>query len=209
MQELKLNLGCGQNVLDGWINIDNSPSALLVKWPIVKSLLFRLGVVDKTTYGVPWPEEIVWHDVTKGLPYENESADKIYSSHMLEHLEKEQGEFVLRECYRVLKTGAVLRLVVPDLAFHAERYLRQIAESDDIGREPHDEFLWNIYGAYLEKRRFGSTHRYMYDWPTLRIILQEIGFQQIERQAYQVSLDPELSCLDNRPEDSLHIDAVK
>ena len=209
MHEVKLNLGCGRNVLAGWVNIDNSPSVLLSRWPLLKRLLFRVGLIEKTTCGSKWPNDIVWRDVTKGLPYPDGTVDKIYSSHMLEHLERERGEFLLRECFRVLKRRGLLRLVVPDLMFHARRYLQRVSESDLVGREPHDEFLWNIYGAYLKKRRHGASHHYMYDWPTLRLVLQEIGFSPVIRQSYQVSLDPELSLLDNRPEDSLHVDAVK
>lgn len=105
--------------------------------------------------------------------------------------------------------GGILRLVVPDLAFHARRYLQHLSEDESVGREPHDEFLRNIYGAYLQRKRYGASHRYMYDWPTLRTVLHETGFGEVIHQKYQVSLDPELSLLDNRPEDSLHVDAVK
>ena len=209
MHEIKLNLGCGRDVLAGWVNIDNSPSVLLSRWLVVKKLLFRVGLISKTFYETEWPKDIVWRNVSRGLPYPDDAVDKIYSSHMLEHLERERGELLLRECFRVLKRGGILRLVVPDLMFHARRYLQLVSENQSVGRGPHDEFLWNIYGAYLEKRRYGASHRYMYDWPTLRVVLQEIGFSQVIRQSYQVSLDSELSLLDNRPEDSLHVDAVK
>lgn len=171
--------------------------------------MFNLGVLSREHLENEWPNDIVWHDVSKRIPYDDGTVDKIYSSHLIEHIEKHRGEAVLREAFRVLKKNGIFRLVVPDLVFHAQRYLKKISESDSLGREPHDEFLFNIYGGYLEKKRFGAWHRYMYDWPTLRVLLQEIGFSRIVRQSYQKSLDSELASLDSRPEDSLHIDAVK
>lgn len=209
MKELKLNLGCGTRVLPGFVNIDNSPSVLLGKWPSLKKLLFLVGVLSREHYETVWPRDIVWRDASKRLPYVDQSVDKIYSSHALEHLDKKRGEALLGECFRVLKKGGIFRLVVPDLEYHARRYLQRVSNGGPADRAAHDDFLWNIYGAYLEKRRYGASHRYMYDWPTLQLVLSEIGFSRVLRQGFQLGLDAELYSLDNRPEESLHIDAIK
>jgi predicted SAM-dependent methyltransferase len=210
MSQVKLNLGCGRVILPGWVNIDNSPSVLLTGRPWIKNTAYRLGVISKEQFETSWPEGIVWRDLTKKWPDADNSVDRIYSSHFLEHLDESQGQFILRQCFRTLKADGVFRLVVPDLVYHAERYLRELLESNDPGRGPHDNFLYNIYGAYMPNGgRFGLRHRYMYDWMTLKTILHSIGFTQVVRQNYQVSLDPEMASLDNRPEDSLHIDIRK
>jgi predicted SAM-dependent methyltransferase len=209
MKQAKINLGCGRNLIEGWINIDNSPSAVLAKIPLLKAALFHIGLIGTSTRSTEWSKGIFWHDVTRGLPYADNTVDKIYSSHMLEHMDRHAGERVIGECFRVLRPGGIFRLVVPDLVFHARRYLRRVTNAASVDREPHDDFLWNIYGAYLSPRRKGAYHRYMYDWPTLRLLLQEAGFHNLVYQSYQVSLDPELALLDNRPEESLHIDALK
>ena len=57
------------------------------------------------------------------MPYSDESVGKIYTSHFIEHIPKYKGLFFLQECYRVLKIDGVMRLVVPDLLFHAEKYV--------------------------------------------------------------------------------------
>ena len=165
--------------------------------------------MSQERYETPWPRDIVWQDASKRLPYADQSVDKIYSSHALEHLDKKRGEALLRGCFRVLKRGGVFRLVVPDLEYHARRYLQRVSNGGPSDRAAHDDFLWNIYGAYLEKRRYGASHRYMYDWPTLQLVLSEIGFSRVLRQDFQTGLDRELCSLDNRPEESLHIDAIK
>lgn len=209
MHQRKINLGCGRNLKEGWINIDNSPSAIIAKVPALYRLLKRIGIVAANDAYGDWSRGILWRNVTRRLPFADGSVDKVYSSHMLEHLSRSDGERVISECYRVLQSGGVLRLVVPDLVFHVERYLGRVTASEGVGREPHDDLLFNLYGAYLSKKRKGAYHRYMYDWPTLRTVLKSVGFRDPVRQTYQVSLDPELAALDNRPEDSLHIDALK
>ncbi len=47
-------------------------------------------------------------------PFETESADLIYASHVLEHFPHERVQSIIHEWCRVLKPGGVLRLAVPD-----------------------------------------------------------------------------------------------
>ena len=126
-------------------------------------------------------------------------------------MDADVGGQLLRECHRVLKPGGILRAVVPDLVFHVRRYLDLVEKDQKCGREPHDEFLNSLYGAFLDikKKRYGLHHRYMYDFPTLNAILREIGFSDIIRQDYQKSLDEEMAHFDARPGESLHVDAVR
>ena len=76
-------------------------------------------------------------------------------------------------------------------------------------RTVHDKFLETVYGAYLRKKRYGASHCYMYDLPTLVSILKEIGFEKIRRYQYQKGKDEELPKYDFRPADSLHIEIEK
>jgi len=50
-------------------------------------------------------------DITKPLPFENETVDEIICVHVLEHIR--DLEFVMREFHRVLKVNGVLRVWVP------------------------------------------------------------------------------------------------
>ncbi len=105
MGELKLNLGCGRNVLPRFVNIDTSPSVLLNRWPFAKKILFSIGLINREQFATTWRPNIMWREVSRGLPYPDNSVDKIYSSHLLEHLEQRRGEVLLREMCRVLKVG--------------------------------------------------------------------------------------------------------
>ncbi len=90
-----VNVGCGRTVHPAWVNIDLVPAAS--------------GVIK--------------HNLCCGLPFADNEVDAVYHSHVLEHLGPEQGERMLRECYRVLRPGGILRIVVPDLEQIARLYL--------------------------------------------------------------------------------------
>jgi SAM-dependent methyltransferase len=92
-----LNIGCGRCYHPDWINLDlNHPDP-----------------------------EVLQHDVLQGIPFSDNSFDFVYHSHVLEHLSPDDGATMIRECFRVLRPGGVLRIVVPDLEQIAKLYLQQ------------------------------------------------------------------------------------
>jgi SAM-dependent methyltransferase len=211
----KINIGCGPTgQIKGFDNLDNSPSVLVSKIPFLKTILYKVGIIAKHQYDADW-SGVIRCDASKGLPYKDESVDKIYSSHFLEHIPQDKALSVLKECYRVLKPEGVMRLVVPDLFFCAKQYvektkvlLEQQKLSDD--RHIHDAFLNDMYGAYLNKKRYGAEHCYMYDTPTLVAILNSIGFQNIQLCQFQEgNIDEELAFYDSRPQASIHLEALR
>jgi len=83
----RLNVGCGNQRLDGWIGIDR--------------------VQTRAT-------DIV-RDVLRGLPFEDSSVDEILCDNFLEHIgPSEDLIFVLNEFYRVLKPEGIATIIVPD-----------------------------------------------------------------------------------------------
>tara|TARA_Y200000002_G_C22678453_1_gene663057 strand:- start:2189 stop:3010 length:822 start_codon:yes stop_codon:yes gene_type:complete len=62
-------------------------------------------------------------DLLKGLPFKDKSFDVVYSSHFIEHIPKDQVNYFLAECYRVLKPKGVIRLITPDLEFLSKEYI--------------------------------------------------------------------------------------
>lgn len=213
-REVKLNIGCGPTgQIKGFDNLDNSPSVLLSRIPVLKMALYKLSIINKHQYKADW-SGVIRCDVGRRLPYRNEKVDKIYTSHFLEHIPQKKGVRFLWECHRVLKKDGIMRLVVPDLLWHAERYVegtKALMEESALpyDREAHDTFLKTIYGAYLTHKWYGAEHRYMYDFPTLVSILKEIGFKRILKYDYQEGEDEELATYDSRPEDSLHLEFLK
>ena len=87
-KKIKLNLGCGKDIKKNFINID------FYKHPNTK--------VDLIT------------DLGKKMPFKDSSVDYIYSSHLLEHLTWIEGNKLINDCYRVLKKGGKIRILIPD-----------------------------------------------------------------------------------------------
>jgi predicted SAM-dependent methyltransferase len=81
----KLHVGCGDQALEGWINVDLAP----------------------------YPAVDVVQDVTKGLPFADCSF--IFAEHFVEHLSLPDARKFLGHCRRALADGGVLRLTTPNL----------------------------------------------------------------------------------------------
>ena len=79
----------------------------------------------------PINENIKKVNLLKTLPYKDNTFDIAYSSHFLEHLDKDNAKKILKEIKRVLKNDGILRLVVPDLENIAREYIRLMDCNDD------------------------------------------------------------------------------
>ena len=89
----RVNIGCGKNPIEGWINLD------LVSYP-----------------------GVYFWDCRSELPFSDSAVTAIYSEHFFEHLDAEtETRVFLRECLRCLQSKGVLRLVVPDVGHTCER----------------------------------------------------------------------------------------
>jgi hypothetical protein len=64
-----------------------------------------------------------------------------------------------------------------------------------------------VSGGYLENVRAG--HLYMYDYPTLFLMLQKTGFREIEKCKFRESRNDEMARLDNYPDGTLFVEAIK
>jgi SAM-dependent methyltransferase len=109
---MKLNIGCGYDKLDGYINIDISKDVN--------------------------PDKVV--NIEKGLPFNTNSVDEIYSCHCLEHIRPEKWRYVLKEIARVCKNNTIITL---DLPF------------DNAGTRTHfDHYRTFTYGSFQELREY-------------------------------------------------------
>jgi predicted SAM-dependent methyltransferase len=84
----KINYGCGENIIDGWLNID---------------------LHDSTAQGYMRVNLLEKH------PFEDNSVLFGFSEDMLEHLNQAESIFFLSEIYRTLAPGGVVRLSFPGL----------------------------------------------------------------------------------------------
>jgi SAM-dependent methyltransferase len=203
-----VNLGSGNTVAPGWINIDNSWNARLSKYPLLRSSLYRIGLLSQHHYNIQWPQDLVIHDLTKKLPLPSNSVDYVYSSHALEHLNKDDAVKLLRDILRILKVGGVVRIVVPDLAVEARQYVEAL-ETNPFDAQAAPRFLNGL--ALTRPPRLGrpATHQWMYDAPSLQATLLNAGFVHPIVCAYKQGRVPDIDILDRRPEISLYMEAER
>lgn len=201
---VKVNLGCGLAVAKNWLNIDGSLNALVASWPTVfhRAIYYVTGAkryYSCAEYCLLLRNNIfIHHDLSYGIPYQDETADFVYSSHFLEHLPKEDGQKLLKEAYRLLKAGGVIRICIPDLSYAISLY-------NDGAKE---KMLENYFFIDDKESHF-ARHKYMYDFELLSAILEQAGFTNIVRCSYQKGVVPDLHILDNRPEDTLYVEGKK
>jgi len=177
----KLNLGCGQQVVDGWVNVDYSLGARIATTPVLGSLLRSLGL-----FNVNWDSRIRIHDLSTRFPWADGTVDACYTSHTVEHLSREEGAKFVAECFRVLKPRGVLRVVVPDLGFYIRGY-----ESGSIPAESFVESMGVLYGVGKGgvKRALAPLvefpHKCMYDTAAMQRLLASTGFTAQARGAFE------------------------
>lgn len=80
---------------------------------------------------------VIGTDLLRRLPLGDATCDVVYSSHFLEHIPRAKVGNFLSECYRVLKPGGTLRLVLPDFEAMCKEYLRQRVS----GRHRHADLM--------------------------------------------------------------------
>jgi SAM-dependent methyltransferase len=145
-----LHLGCGTKYLPGFINVDGN--------------LFNK--ID------------LWLDVRNGLPFPTQSVDSIYSTHMFEHFYADELSGLLGECFRVLKPGGGIRLVVPNLESAIQAY------SQNQGSWFYDSFprhFESLGGRFSNFVFCDGQHRTAFDLTYLDEVLRLAGFREIEK----------------------------
>lgn len=179
-KDLCLNLGCGPQPLSGWVNVDIS------RGPDV---------------------DIVW-DLSRSLPFADESCSVIFCEHMIEHLSRNDGAGFLHECFRVLQPGGVLRLSTPD----AERFLRSYSGDGEFLRhgsfsEPIETPLDRINAMMREN----GQHLWVYDRESLSLALKRAGFSKVYEQNFGESAHERLRQLDTpaRAFETLYVEGIK
>ncbi len=126
-----LNIGCGNHYNNGWINIDINSKA----------------------------ESVLKHDLRKGLPFPDNYFDAVYSSHLLEHLTKEEAKKKLLEERRVLKNNGIIRIVVPDLERICRNYIKYLTElssGNSINEFRYQYTILELFDQFTRKESGGE-----------------------------------------------------
>jgi predicted SAM-dependent methyltransferase len=185
---MKLHIGSGNVILDGWINIDEQEFEGVYQMTLPDGL---------TKFG-------------------RNTIDFIYSSHFLEHLSyPDQAREFINHCYRILRPHGVLRTVVPDIESIIRAYARDDNEYFQIQANFHPDWCNTKLDHLMYALQQEGEHKYGYDYETLNVLLTDAGFKYITKSDYNQSLVPDVNVdyrrmTDNHGDElSLFVDAIK
>jgi len=132
----KLNLGCGRNVKEGWINLD--------------------------CVGLPGVDIV--HNIEKlPLPFDDEQFDEVRCDSILEHIEYIP---VLRDLYRILKPGGLLKIRVPHFS----------SRNNYVDPTHKKHFSIDTFDFFVAESRFAREKDYYFDFHFSKITSRKIKF---------------------------------
>ena len=166
-------------------------------------------ILDLSQYATQNGFDFRQSDVTK-VPWEypDGSVHFIISSHMLEHLTRNEGKIFLKECLRVLRPGGTIRITIPDSKKIASVYALAGLKgkySDNEGvknAEDEAEAFWNFMTV---------GHKTAYDEESVIRKMVEVGFETVSKCNPDHSGSPEIQTdtKDMYPDHSLFIEGNK
>ena len=115
-----LNLGCGTRYHKDWINID-----------------FVSNNKDISAY-----------NLLKGIPYQGNTFDVVYHSHLIEHFPKEKATDFIKECYRILTPGGIIRMATPNLEEIVKNYIKYLNRSLQNDKTAEFKYDWTMIEMY-------------------------------------------------------------
>lgn len=161
------------------------------------------------------PSVILNYDLSHGIPVKDTRLKGINISHMLEHMPLEFGRKLLRESFRVLEPGGIVRVSCPDLKKYAKAYiLNDFNFWDRVGKLPFCNYS-NLPtpGAIFAGKAYDNKndHQWFYDADTVVALMLEAGFASAAETSLHESSLPRIQEIEPRfrePE-SFYVEATK
>jgi predicted SAM-dependent methyltransferase len=149
-----VNLGCGSRYHPEWTNIDI----------------------------VAHGSGVIAHDLSKGIPLRDHSADVVYHTAVLEHIRKADALRFMKECHRVLKPRGVIRVGVPDLECICRLYLEKLeaaAAGEPGAADDYDWMLLEMFDQMVRERSGGDMLEYLRKnpLPNEQFVYERIGHE--------------------------------
>ena len=131
-----LNLGCGGTFHKDWINMDFVSNS----------------------------NSVISCNLLKGIPLGDTEIDVVYHSHVLEHFNQDDGVKFLNECYRVMKSRAIIRIAVPDLEGIVRSYLKNLelaVAGDDQAKNNYNWIILELFDQMVRNQSGGKMKAYL------------------------------------------------
>jgi SAM-dependent methyltransferase len=158
---LRLNLGCGDKPLPGYVNVDVASSRAGVR-PDVRCDLRLLE------------------------PFSTNSVDEILAVHVVEHFWRWEVVDVLREWVRTLKPGGVMIVECPNLLEACRALIESPVDGAGPGREGQ-RTMWVFYGDPAWRDPL-MCHRWNYTPHSLKAVMAEAGLVRVRQEPAQFKL---------------------
>ncbi len=158
---IKLNLGCGDKILDGYINVDVANE--------------RAG---------KQPDVIC--DIRNLDNFSDNYADEILAVHVIEHFWRWEVIQILKEWVRILKPGGKMILECPNLKSACEEFLKDPDLNSGPGQEGQ-RTMWVFYGDPRWNDPL-MVHRWGYTPLSLAKVMHEAGLRDLRQEAAQFKL---------------------
>ena len=177
-EKVKLNLGCGSDIKDGWINIDYIGAQFL-------NVNLSKGDIKK----------IYKYDCSIGLFLKKNSADVIYSSHFFEHLRTKDAMRLFKQSYSILKPGGIFRIALPNVVPDMRKLLNNEFTDEDRALMTEKRTMFRLEGKpndidYLNYMVFQyDEHKYVYTPQKIIDILEYVGFKDVRQVEFNKEYD--------------------
>ena len=148
-----INLGCGKSYHKDWINIDFKSNN----------------------------KKVIQYNLLKGIPYPDNYFDVVYHSHLLEHFSKSDAINFIKECYRVLKPGGIIRIAIPNLEEiinNYKKYLDLAMKGDKLAIANYDWIMLELYDQCVRNYSEGEMGKYLKkkQIPNKEYLYRRIGY---------------------------------
>ena len=150
----KLQIGAQSNSIEGWLNVDIEPKT----------------------------NDVAFMDATEIFPFKSETFDYVYAEHMIEHIQYEDADNMIRECFRVLKPGGKIRIATPNL----DSLAQVVTKPDDAdSKEYVNAIMERFYPQeipqnpvyVINKLFYGFHHRFIHNEVSLQYLFTKHGFE--------------------------------
>jgi len=153
-KEPRINVGCGKNLLKGWLNVDLFP---------------QVGAVRL--------------DASHRWPFADDTFSACLCEHMIEHVPKPVAQAMISEMFRTLRSDGVLRIVTPDLATFARITLDESWPDGAKYVSGIEKFLGRTPVSrcdVVNEVFYSHGHKYIYTIAELSKMLYDAGFRHLQ-----------------------------